>query len=192
MKISRGIPAADIPQAAHLYWQAFGGKLGLLMRPNEKAQALVTRVMQPDHALAAHVDGKLVGLAGFKTPQGALVDGTLADFRAIYGPVSGTLRALGLSVLERDVDNTNFLLDGICVDASARGIGVGTALLSALEEEARARGYASLRLDVIDTNPRAQALYTRLGYHPTKTVRLGPLRHVFGFAASTTMIKQLA
>lgn len=192
MKIVRGIPTTDIPQAARLYWQAFGGKLGQLMQPEDKALALVTRVLRPDHGLAAYVDGRLVGLVGFKTPHGALVNSTLADFRAIYGPISGTLRALGLSLLERDVDNTNFLLDGICVDASAQGNGVGTALLSALEDEARAQGYASLRLDVIDKNPRAQALYTRLGYQVSQTTRIGPLRHVFGFAASTTMIKQLA
>lgn len=191
MKITTGIPTQDVPRAAALYWQAFGGKLHRMMGPDDKALALIERVMSPDHALAARDGDDLLGVVGFKTCDGALVDGDIADFQAIYGPVSGTVRALVLSLLDRDVDNTNFLLDGICVAAEARGRGVGTALLTALEGEAIRRGYASMRLDVIDSNPRARALYERLGFRATRTIRTGPLRLIFGFSSSTTMIKPL-
>ena len=47
---------------------------------------------------------------------------------------------------------------------AARGQGVGTALLKAIIAEGRRRGYAEVRLDVIDTNPRATALYERIGF----------------------------
>jgi RimJ/RimL family protein N-acetyltransferase len=48
-----------------------------------------------------------------------------------------------------------------------------------------------VRLDVIDGNARARALYARFGFVAVKTERLGMLRHFFGFDASTTMIKDL-
>ena len=55
----------------------------------------------------------------------------------------------------------------------------------------RARNHAEVRLDVIDSNPRARTLYEREGFNATDTHRLGLLRHVFGFESATTMIKTL-
>lgn len=46
-----------------------------------------------------------------------------------------------------------------------RSRGVGTALLRACEEAARAHGAARIGLGVGVTNQRARALYERLGYH---------------------------
>jgi len=43
-------------------------------------------------------------------------------------------------------------------------MGVGSALLDAVAREAQARGLKEVRLDVIDSNPRAKALYTRKGF----------------------------
>jgi ribosomal protein S18 acetylase RimI-like enzyme len=44
---------------------------------------------------------------------------------------------------------------------------------------------------VVDTNWRAKALYARLGFKIEKTASIGPLRHVFGFAAATTMVRDV-
>ena len=74
---------------------------------------------------------------------------------------------------------------------AARGQGVGSALLKAIIAEARRRGYHHVRLDVIDTNSRARALYERIGFVASDTHQLGPLRHVFGFRATTTMVYTL-
>lgn len=190
--ISRGLPTSLKADAAALYWQAFGGKLGRVMGPDARALAFLQRVIRADHVYVALDDhGRLLGLAGFKTPDGAFAGGGWADMRAIYG-VGGVLwRAPLLALLSREVDNDRFLLDGICVAPAARGLGVGSALMAAIENEARMRGYAYVRLDVIDSNWRARALYQRLGYAAVNTVPLGLLRHVFGFNAAVTMVKPL-
>ncbi|MFO8128183.1 GNAT family N-acetyltransferase [Yoonia sp.] len=65
---------------------------------------------------------------------------------------------------------------------------VAQALLDAVIDEAKRRGYAQVRLDVVDTNPRAKALYRHVGFKELKTVKIGPLKHIFGFSASTTMV----
>ena len=79
-------------------------------------------------------------------------------------------------------------MDGICVDAAARGQGVGTRLLNAVKSEAAKRDLGHVRLDVIDTNPKARALYERQGFVAQGTQDIGPLRHVFGFRRATQMV----
>ena len=53
------------------------------------------------------------------------------------------------------------------VDPRARGRGVGSALLAAAEDWARAAGYPAVRIDVADDNAAAIALYERRSYVPT-------------------------
>jgi ribosomal protein S18 acetylase RimI-like enzyme len=190
MTVQLGLPEDLRGQAAALYWQAFGAKLGRVMGPDARALRYLERVIRTDHVIVALEDGALLGLVGFKTPQAAFAGGGLNDMWAVYG-LGAFWRAGVLRLLEREVDNARFLMDGLCVDEAARGRGVGTALLDAIADEARARGYGAVRLDVIDTNPRARALYERQGFVAVKTAGLGVLRHVFGFDSATTMVRGL-
>jgi ribosomal protein S18 acetylase RimI-like enzyme len=181
------------PQAARIYWEAFGGKLGRVLGPEPRAVAFFERVIRTDLCLAALDDtGTLIGVAGFKTNTGSFAGGSWADLTAIYGPFGGRWRGWLLWTLNREVDNDRFLVDGICVARQHRGKGIGTLLLAALYDEATARGYHSIRLDVVDANWRARALYERQGFVATHTEHIGLLRHLFGFAASTTMVRPLA
>jgi ribosomal protein S18 acetylase RimI-like enzyme len=63
---------------------------------------------------------------------------------------------------------------GLAVAPEARRRGVGSALLSAAEQHARARGARKLFLRVLSTNQSALRLYGRLGYE-----REGVLRDEF-------------
>ena len=192
MIISTGIPDRDRAAVATLYWEAFGAKLGRVMHPTPKALRFIEAVLDADHAICAHSQaGQLLGVVGFKTLDGALVDGTFRDLARHYGWIGAMWRAILLSLLERDTDNKRFLMDGIFVAQAARGQGVGSALLKAIIAEARRRGYHHVRLDVIDTNSRARALYERIGFVASDTHQLGQLRHVFGFRATTTMVYTL-
>ncbi len=192
LTILRGLPRDQRRAAAGLYWQAFGGKLGHVLGPDDRALEFLDRVIRADHAIAAlDGNGTLVGLAGFKTAQGAFAGGSFADLRAVYGLVGALWRAALLRLLGRQIDNARFLMDGICVARNARGRGVGSRLVEAICDEARARGYAEVRLDVIDTNFRARALYERLGFHAAGVEHLGPLRHVFGFRSATMMLRRI-
>lgn len=190
--LQQGLPAHLLAEAAQLYWQAFGEKLGFVLGPEPAALAYLQQVIRTDHALIAlSGTGHLLGLAGFKTPQASFVAGGAAELRASYGLVGGTWRARLLGWLSQEVDNRNFLLDGLCVAPDYRGYGLGTALMGAVCTEAQARGYGSVRLDVVDSNWRAQALYRRLGFVETQSQSIGLLRHVFGFSTAITMVLQL-
>ena len=192
MKITTPIPHAHLAAAADLYWQAFGKKLGPVLGPRNKGLRFIENIQRPDHGLCAiGDDGQLLGVAGFKTIDGALVGGTFRDLARVYGIVGAAWRALLLAALEQDTENERFLMDGLFVAPQARGKGIGTALLDAICDEARKRGYSQVRLDVIDANPRAKALYHQVGFNPLKTTSIGPLRHIFGFQSTTTMVRDV-
>lgn len=185
-----GLPPALRAEAAALYWQVFGGKLGRVMGPDARALAFLDRTIDPGHALVAlSPEGRLLGLAGFKTAAGAFAGGSFRDLAAVYGLAGAVWRAACLRLLNREVDNARFLFDGICVARAARGQGIGAALIKAAAVHAATLGYRELRLDVIDTNIRARALYERLGFRAAGVQHLGLLRHVFGFEAAVTMVR---
>ena len=192
LRIEHGLPEALRRDAARLYWQAFGSKLGAVLGPEARALRFLERVIRLDQVIVARDGDQLLGIAGFKTPEGSFAGGTPSDMRAVYGWVGAFWRMALIGRLSRDIDNQRFLLDGICVAPQRRGQGIGAALLAEIAEEAARRGYRSVRLDVIDGNWRAKALYERLGFRVVKAQRLGALRFVFGFAVATTMVRDLS
>lgn len=190
--IHSGLQAEQRNAAARLYWEAFGGKLGRLLGPDVRAIAFFEQVIRADHCVAAlDGSGALVGIAGFKTPSGSFAAGTWADLAAVYGRLGGSWRGLVLRLLNREIDNDRFLVDGICVARAHRSKGIGGQLLAALYAEAARRGYPAIRLDVIADNWRARALYERHGFMATRTQKLGLVRLFFGFSAATTMVRPL-
>ena len=190
MKVSLGFAEHERDVVAQMYWQAFGPKLGRVMGPDARGIAFVRNVLDPTHAICARSnDGSLLGVVGFKTYHSALVGGTWPDMAQHYGHFGAAWRTVLISLLERDVENERFLMDGIFVRDTARGQGVGTRLLDAICHEARARGYTELRLDVINSNTRAKALYERRGFTALPAQNMGVLRHVFGFESATPMTR---
>lgn len=191
--IFRGLHPQLRPQAARLYWEAFGGKLGRVLGPDDRALRFFERVIRGDLCFAAVEDGgELIGIAGYKTSLGSFAGGSWDDLTEVYGRIGGRLRGGVLWALAREVDNDRFLIDGICVAKAHRGKGVGSQLLAALYREAAERGYGVVRLDVVQDNFRARALYERQGFRAVRTEDLGVLRFLFGFASSTTMVRSLA
>ncbi|MBT3141461.1 N-acetyltransferase [Phaeobacter gallaeciensis] len=190
--ISLGFSEAEKSHVAQLFWQAFSVKLGRIMGPDARAVQFFNGCLNPNFALVARDEqGQLLGVAGFRTDAGGLVDGSLQDMARVYGWVGGIWRGLLLSLLERKVQPDVFQMDGLFVDASARGLGVGTALLEAVFQEAHQRQLDCVQLDVIDINPRARALYERVGFVPISEEETGPLVHIFGFSKATRMEKTL-
>lgn len=174
--------------AVELFWEAFRGKLAPVMKPEAKAKAFLYRAVDPDHAISAiSAQGELIGVAGYKTRTGSFVGGGIADLCQVYGWFGGLWRGLLLSVLDRANEPGTLLMDGIFVSSQARGQGVGTALLDAIKHRAQALGCDHVRLDVIDINPRARALYERQGFVAGETEDAWPFNHIFGFRAATRM-----
>jgi ribosomal protein S18 acetylase RimI-like enzyme len=192
-EISQGLASYEKAAAALLYWQAFAPKLGRVLRPDHRALSYIADVMCPDHVIVARdfADASLLGIAGFRSPLGAFVDGTGPDLRRAYGRFGGAWRAALLASLPHDVDNKRFLLDGLVVHPRVRGQGIGGALLDAIFAEAELRGYDSIRLEVAAANPRARALYERTGFRVVASQPIGWQRLFFGCDCTLTMVRGL-
>lgn len=187
--IKQGLRPEHCPAAAALFREAFKGKLAPVMRPEELALSFLQTAVDSSHAISALSEqDELLGVAGFKTSRGGFVGGGIRELSAAYGPLGGFWRGMMLSILDRPVEAGSLLMDGIFVTASARGQGVGGLLLSAIKQKARELGCTSVRLDVIDSNPRARALYERQGFVAQETSSTGLFGYVFGFKSSTRMI----
>ncbi|MET1416352.1 GNAT family N-acetyltransferase [Roseibium sp. HPY-6] len=188
--LQAGFPEDQRATAARLFWFAFRDKLEMVLGPEEKALLFLEAVLDPDYAVSATApDGKLLGLAGYKTDEGALAGGSLSDLRAVYGLFGGFWRGLLLEMLERKTEAGCLLMDGIFVSEAARGQGIGKALLERIFELAAERDLKRVRLDVIDKNTRAKALYERVGFEPISVEETGLFQHVFNFSSATRMEK---
>lgn len=111
-------------------------------------------------------------------------DAELAGLPGAYAPPSGALliarydraNALGCVGLRR------LQTDGVCemkrlyVRPAGRGLGLGRALMLAVIEEAKRRGYREMRLDTLDTMGTAQKLYGEAGFTPIAPYYDGPYR----------------
>lgn len=189
LSIGTGFSDAERNTIAELYWQAFAPKLGIPLGPENRAMRFISSVLNPDFALVARdKQGQILGVAGFKTNKGSMVGGGLRDLAAIYGWVGTVWRLPILALLERNLEPDILLMDGIFVSEQARGKGVGTALLDAIKTEAVRQKCNQVRLDVINTNPRAKALYLRQNFKESGVETLGLMRHLFGFDSATRMI----
>lgn len=189
LTILRDLPPGASERAAELYHEAFRAKLRPALGAGPRGRRLLSRSLHHDRLLCAVSDGAVVGVLGYHLGGRGAFTVTLRDVAATYSPWSAWLRVLLLRLLHRRPRPGELLLDGVCVDASVRGLGIGSALLDAATDLAREVGATSVRLSVVDTNPRARALYERLGFVAGRTEEMGALRHVYGFGAATEMVR---
>jgi ribosomal protein S18 acetylase RimI-like enzyme len=88
-------------------------------------------------------------------------DAGLLDYLAVRGPGGPPIAVGGVRFDRRRDSGTIYQLS---VLPHVQSCGVGTTLIEALENRARDRGASHADLGVTDGNPRARALYERLGY----------------------------
>jgi ribosomal protein S18 acetylase RimI-like enzyme len=185
--LRRGVPAGTERRAAELYWNAFSRKLGPALNPTGKAVPFLAAHLNADRAVCAFLDGQLVGLAGYQLGGRALTGGSASAVLRAYGLLRGLHRLLLLALFERHPAPGQLVMDGIAVDPRIRGRGVGTLLIEEVAAVAVEHDCREIRLDVIDTNPRARALYERRGFTAVRTEHTPYLRGLLGFGAVTTM-----
>ena len=107
--------------------------------------------------------------------------------RTQLGFVGAVRAVIGLSMGQHRPEHGELYVDGVAVVPTAQGRGIGSRLLAEVALIAAEDGFRWVRLDVVDTNPRAQALYGRLGYEITNVQTFGYLRRFVGFGGMTSM-----
>jgi len=186
----------QLAQAAAVYYEAFAHKLDGLefnSRPPEQAIRILIESIQPEMGCYALRDGHVVGVAGMQYGGRRFYVVPWRVWRREFGLGGGLWRWLWFRLGQRFVHPAADALrvDGIGVAATARGLGVGTQLMAALDAHALAAGLRAVELEVVDTNPEAQRLYERLGFVVRSEHHYGRLTAGGGFTGATYMRKEL-
>lgn len=77
---------------------------------------------------------------------------------------------------------------GIELHRAWRGVGLGSAMIRYAIEWAQAQGVEMIQLGVLDSNPRAKALYERLGFRQTGHIPRFAKRPDGSYAGDTQMV----
>jgi ribosomal protein S18 acetylase RimI-like enzyme len=117
----------------------------------------------------ALLHGEVVGTASFydkdayKTMQKEAL-GNIFHFYGLLGMIPVIWRGLRLNrVIEMPREGTIYV-SNVGVRPDMRGRGIGSALIRHGTERAKAEGFTEMSLDVASDNPKAEALYRRLGF----------------------------
>lgn len=122
----------------------------------------------PIHTVAI-ANGEIVGVGAFYSRDdfAALRRGSAYEIFRFYG-------FLGMPSVLRHANHSgsvircprpgSMYIANLGVRADTRGHGVGSALIEHETAKAKAAGFDRITLDVADNNPRAEALYRRLGF----------------------------
>jgi ribosomal protein S18 acetylase RimI-like enzyme len=144
VRIARAEDEAALGRLDAVAWTPASGFPSVMARSGDPFYAFFTEDNPPEMHLVAELGGRLAGYLRLKPVT------TLAENAHVLGVM------------------------GLAVAPEARRRGVGSALLSAAEQHARARGARKLFLRVLSTNESALRLYGRLGFE-----REGVLRDEF-------------
>lgn len=180
-------------QAGLILYEAFRRKLQPLTGDPGRTIPLLSAALNLDMVMGAAVDGRLLGVAGLHSREGRYAQFDLRSAAAAQGLLRG-VRAWGmLNLFSRGAGCPagELRIAALAVDAAARGQGVGSRLLEAIFDKARADGLAAVRLEVVDTNTGARELYERLGFKVVKTERYPLPRSWLGFSGDYVMVKAL-
>lgn len=195
IEIRKGFGEKHRCEAARIYVIAFKSKFEELIGDKDSIQTIFEKTMDPDCALCAY-DGndQLIGIAGFNLGDKKLVNIQIADFINAFGYIKGLWKAILVELIfsRKPKSNQELLMDGIAVKSEFRGRGIGSQLFHALMEYAKVNNYSRVRLDVIDENPRAKALYESLGFDKTKYQKVPKfIKRKIGVSGVTSMVKEL-
>lgn len=140
----------------------------------------------PCHVVAV-ANGTVVGLGAHFSGNDTLrfMAGGTIQMLQYFGPekAAGIVRrALQLERIVRPPSRRLHYIAHLGVNPQQRGMGIGAQLVRHLLDEGLRRGRTIAALDVAATNPRARALYERLGFRET-AIRRSALRNGFGTVA---------
>ena len=150
----------------------------MLIRPAESRDVSdVARLLLQVHAL--HAEGRPdLFRAGERKYTDEEVCAIFADpaTPVFVAELDGVVRGYAFCVLEQPeafssrISRKSLYIDDLCVDADARGNGIGSALYAHVVQFARDNACDCITLNVWELNTGARAFYEKLGLVPLKTV----------------------
>jgi len=195
--ITKQITQEQKRSLAQICYEAFSKKFAVFLLFDDDADrcaACLVDCINYENCLCAVFGEDILGFAGLDHGKKRFKHFTYRALRKHYGFWGGMGRALSNALFGAFFENVKkgcLHIDAVAVSEQARGKGVGTLLMEASFDEARRLGFQKASLEVINTNPRAQQLYEKLGFVVEKVQQSGRFTQTAGFTSSAYMVKKL-
>jgi len=198
ISIYRALPSPEsIEEVVDLYIEAFRQKavyLEFLTQEIESIRAILRRTIHPEYGIYALRSGQVIGFAGLDDGKhGIFMVPEWKPYVEVFGLFGGTWRYGTQKFFGgyKRHNSSTLRIDCLAVAGVARGRGVGTQLLKSVFSYAEELGRSAVSLEVVDTNPKARALYERLEFRLTREKHFGAVTRAAGFEALHFMLKEL-
>ena len=181
--VSDGLRAERVEDALRLSYDAFERKFRIGFRGADDLVRLFADSADGTSCLSAESEdgGALLGVLAFQTDGSEFYRMSASAAFARFSPARAVRVLLNLMLLYTPRPAPDeFIVDSLAVSQSARGMGIGTALMREAERKARRMGKRFMSLGVIGENAGAIRLYERLGYKTTRTERGFIVRLIVG------------
>jgi predicted N-acetyltransferase YhbS len=188
LQIHQGLQPAQLQRAAQLYFDAFRRQISPILGAEAHAIAFLRQAINPQNALTALHDGKMIGLAGLQYGSQQFLQLPLPLFTRNFGWLLGRMRFQQAVLFEQPLQAGQLQIDSLAVDPTMRGQGVGTWLINAVVEFASQKGFEAVRIQAPNTAPAFYHLCRRLGFNEVET-QSWPALSPFGITTFTTLLK---
>jgi ribosomal protein S18 acetylase RimI-like enzyme len=186
--IKWGMEEEEKNQVAEILYDAFSIKFNpIIGGDRSRSISFIEETLIPSRIVLAVSDDVVLGVAGLDFHNMGYMDTSLRKtwrllrwgvFRMIFNGW----------ILESKVPENTLSLDSIAVAEYSRGRGVGKLLIDEVIQFARRKGFSKVKLSVINTNPRAKALYEQIGFKVIKVENIPfPWNRTFGFSSASMM-----
>jgi len=107
-----------------------------------------------------------VGFSGLQHCGKSFIEDNVNELVRVFGLASFKVMLIRSMFVFKRVgsDNNELLFEALAVSAKERNKGIGQKLLQFTLDYARSKKFSHLKLDVINTNPKAKRLYERIGF----------------------------
>lgn len=181
--VSDGLRAERVEDALRLSYDAFERKFRIGFRGADDLVRLFADSADGTSCLSAESEdgGALLGVLAFQADGSEFYRMSAAAAFGRFSPARAVRVLLNLALLYTPRPAPDeFIVDSLAVAQSARGMGIGTALMREAERKAISMGKRFMSLSVIGENTGAIRLYERLGYKTTRTERGFIVRLIVG------------
>ena len=169
-------------RAAMLIYDTFVKKFQYTLGPRKKGIHFIAHSFKPEFGLMALRNGDFVGIASAKTTKGELVQFQFGLWIRTYHIKAVQRFLITFPFWYERHGPDELLLSSLCIVESAQGQGIGTLMIQEFIQYGTNQGYRVLKLNVINSNLRARALYEKLGFKITKYSKIPfPWSHLLGF-----------
>lgn len=195
--IQKGLTVEQLPEAVALFDIAFQSKMAIAIPDAAIRRRFFGTIFNAESCVSAVLDGKLIGFVGFQTATEAFSGGITGagvpwqKIRSHLGFFAGLRAALIFAIFHRKPEPGTLILDGVTVDTTLRGRGIGKLLMNGVMKYAEEESFKQVKLGVLDTNVVAKALYEKVGFVVTGKKDLGWLRHLLGASGYYVMIRPI-